>query len=221
MANSRSAKPTPLPHPEEAAKRPSRSTHPPDPAAPRLYGGLSAEQRRAERRDRLIVAAVQVSARLGREGATVAAICAEAGLTARYFYESFPSRDVLFRAAFQRVQDQLFARITPHIAGRDPVKGALTGFFATLAEYPGPARVFLVELDEHEAEMKALGRAAAARFGALFAPDAQPGSLAEAGAAGAIIQIARRWIQDGFRETPQEVAAICLPFARASKPLRG
>lgn len=64
-------------------------------------------------------------------------------------------------------------------------------------------------------------RAAAARFGALFAPDATPGSLAQAGAAGAIIQIARRWVQEGFRETPEEVAAICLPFAKASKPPRG
>lgn len=217
---SRTLMSTPPRHAEARAKGEPRSTQPAD-APPRLYGGLSAEQRQAERRDRLIMAAIQVSARTGREGATVAAICAEAGLTARYFYESFPNRDVLFLAAFQRVQDELFSRITPHAAGRDPVKSALTGFFATLAEYPGPARVFLVELDEHEAEMKALGRAAAARFGALFAPDAPPGSLAQAGAAGAIIQIARRWIQDGFRETPEEVAAICLPFAKASKSPRG
>ncbi|MFT3811351.1 MAG: TetR/AcrR family transcriptional regulator [Micropepsaceae bacterium] len=213
---------TPPPHPEERPKAASRRTQAAEAAAPaaRRYGGVSMAARQANRRDRLIMAAIQVSARTGREGATVAAICAEAGLTARYFYESFPNRDALFLAAFQRVQDELFARITPHAAGRDPVKGALVGFFSTLAEYPGPARVFLVELDEHEAEMKALGRAAAARFGALFAPDAPPGSLAQAGAAGAIIQIARRWVQEGFRETPEDVAAICLPFARASKAAR-
>lgn len=191
------------------------------PAPARNYGGIPLAERQADRRARLIVAAIQVSARTGRESATVAAICAEAGLTARYFYESFANRDILFLAAFQRVQDELFARITPHATGRDPVKGALIGFFSVLAEYPGPARVFLVELDEQEAEMKALGRAAAARFGALFAPWAEPGSLAQAGAAGAIIQIARRWVQEGFRETPQTVAAICLPFARASKQTNG
>ena len=149
---------SPLRHAEARGAAAPRSTQSAK-APPRLYGGLSAEERQAERRDRLIVAAIQVS--------------------------------------------------------------ALTAFFAVLAEYPGPARVFLVELDETEAEMKALGRAAAARFGALFVPDAEPGSLAQAGATGAIIQIARRWIQEGFKPAPEKVAAICLPFARAAKPQRG
>lgn len=186
-------------------------------AAPaRLYGGLSAKQRQADRRDRLIVAAIQVSARTGREGATVAAICAEAGLTARYFYESFANRDALFLAAFGRVQDELFARIAPFAAGRDPVRGALTGFFSVLAEYPGPARVFLVELEETEPAMKELGRAASARFGALFAPAAAPESLAQAGVAGAIVHIARRWVRGGFREPVDAVVATALPFARAA-----
>lgn len=186
----------------------------------RSYGGIPLAERQADRRDRLVRAAIAVSARTGREGASVAAICAEAGLTARYFYENFPNREALFLAAFSRVQDELFARITAHATRRDSVKNALIGFFTVLAEFPGPARVFLVELDETEAEMKALGRAAAARFGKLFAPEAEPGSLAQAGAAGAIIQIARRWIQEGFQQTPEEVAAICLPFAKASKPQR-
>ena len=78
----------------------------------RRYGGIALEDRQAERRNRLIRAAIEVSARVGREGASVALICAEAGLTARYFYESFANRDALFLAAFGRVQDELFNRIT-------------------------------------------------------------------------------------------------------------
>lgn len=196
----------------------SRSQQPaPDVARNRRYGGVSLDARRADRRDRLIRAAVAVSARTGHESASVAAICAEAGLTARYFYESFPNRDALFLAAFSRVQDELFARIAPFAAGRDKVKGALAGFFTTLAEHPGPARVFLVELDESEPAMKELGRAAAARFGALFAPEALPESLAQAGVAGAIVQIARRWVRDGFREPVAEVVATALPFAKAGR----
>ena len=173
------------------------------------------EARQAERRDRLIMAAIHVSARTGRDGATVAAICAEAGLTARYFSESFANREALFHAAFSRVQDELFARIAPFATGRDRVKGALTGFFSMLAEHPGPARVFLVELDETEPAMKELGRAASARFGALFAPEAPPESLAQAGVAGAVVQIARRWVRGGFTEKLEEVVATALPFARA------
>ena len=182
----------------------------------RRYAGIPLEQRQAERRDRLIRAAVTVSARTGRESATVAAICAEAGLTARYFYESFPNREALFLTAFGRVQDELFSRIAGFVAGRDKVKGALTGFFTVLAEHPGPARVFLVDLDESDPQMKALGRAAGARFGALFAPDAARGSLAEAGAAGAIIEIARRWVRGGLGESVESVVATALPFARAA-----
>lgn len=186
-------------------------------ASPRRYGGIPLSERQAERRDRLIACAISVSARLGREGATVAAICAEAGLTARYFYENFANRDALFRAAFGRVQDELFARIAAHDTGRDPVKRALTGFFSVLAEFPGPARVFLVELDDQEAEMKALGRAASERLGALFAPGVARGSLAEAGVTGAIIQIARRWVQNGFREPVEFLVATTLPFAKAAR----
>lgn len=221
MPTSRPGPQSPPPHPEEAAKRPSRRTHPAStpPAPARKYGGVPLEQRRAERRDRLIVAAIHVSARAGREGATVAAICAEAGLTARYFYESFQNSEALFRAAFARIQDELFERIAPFATGADAVRGALTGFFTTIAEHQGIARVFLVELDESQAEMKALGRAAFARFGALFAPAAPADSLIQAGVAGAIIQIARRWARGGFRESVAEVVATALPFARAgAKP---
>ena len=184
---------------------------------PRRYGGVALEDRQAERRDRLIRAAIDVSARLGRDGASVALICAEAGLTARYFYESFPNREALFLAAFGRVQDELFTRIAARAAGRDPVRAALAGFFAVLAEHPGPARVFLVDLDEHVPAMKELGRAAGERFGALFAPDAAT-PLARAGAAGAVIQIARRWVRNGFAEPVDEVVAIALPFVRAARP---
>lgn len=191
----------------------------PRPAPSRNYGGIPLAARQAERRDRLILAAIHVSARAGREGATVAAICAEAGLTARYFYESFPNREALFLSAFSRVQDELFARIAPHATGRDPVKGALTGFFSVLAEHPGPARVFLVELDETEPAMKQLGRAAAARFGALFAPNAPPDSLAQAGVAGAIVHIARRWVRGGFTEKLDDVVATALPFAKAASKI--
>src|SRR5665213_3004355 len=51
----------------------------------RRYSGQSFEDRQAERRDKLIHAAVIVAGKVGLDGASVAAICVEAGLTARYF----------------------------------------------------------------------------------------------------------------------------------------
>jgi len=181
----------------------------------RRYGGASFADRQTERRERLILAAIDVFGRSGREGATVAAICAEAGLTARYFYESFPNRDALFLEAFRAVQRELLARLDQGIDPADPVKSALTGFFAALAEHPGPARVFLLDPHGREAEMQAAGQEAAARLGQLFAPGVTA-KLALSGMLGAIIQIARSWIASGFAEPVTTVVATALPFAKAA-----
>src|ERR1041384_2917106 len=82
-----------------------------EPTEKRRYSGQSFEDRQAERRERLIRAAVQVAGRVGLDATSVAAICAEAGLTARYFYESFPTREAIFVEAYRAVQDELFAYI--------------------------------------------------------------------------------------------------------------
>lgn len=186
----------------------------------RRYGGVALEDRQAERRDRLVRAAINVSARVGRESASVALICAEAGLTARYFYESFANRDALFLAAYRRIQDELFARMAPPPGAKDPARAALAGFFSALADHPGPARVFLLDIDEHDSAMKALDRTAGDRLRALIAPEAQGAPLMQAGVTGAIVQIAKRWIESDFEATLEEVVAIALPFARAAVPFR-
>ena len=182
----------------------------------RRYGGASFADRQSERRERLIMAAIAVFGRAGREGATVAAICAEAGLTARYFYESFPNRDALFLEAFRAVQRELLTRLDQSIEPADPVKSALTAFFASLAEHPGPARVFLLDPHGREAEMQEAGQEAAARLSQLFAPGVT-GRLALSGMLGAIIQIARTWIASDFAAPVEEVVATALPFARAAR----
>ncbi|MEI9988751.1 MAG: TetR/AcrR family transcriptional regulator [Rhizomicrobium sp.] len=186
----------------------------------RRYGGASFADRQAERRERLIGAAIDVFGRTGRDSATVAAICAEAGLTARYFYESFPSRDALFLEAYGAVQRELLARLTQAVDPADPVKSALTGFFAALAEHPGPARVFLLDAHGREPAMQAAGRETATRLVQLFAPRTRT-VLAAAGVLGAVIDIARAWIERGFAEPVEEVVATALPFAQAAAKSAG
>ncbi|MCC6919872.1 MAG: helix-turn-helix transcriptional regulator [Alphaproteobacteria bacterium] len=183
--------------------------------ASRSYGGVALEQRRAERRERLIRAAVSVASRVGREATSVASICAEAGLTARYFYESFPNRDALFAEAYAHVQQELFGRMAPVISSDDPVRSALTGFFAALATHPAPARVFLLDLEEQDKAMKDLGRAAGDRLGQLIVPDAAS-PLARVGATGAVVQMAKRWIESGFAQPVETLVALALPFCRAA-----
>ena len=72
----------------------------------RSYGGRSAQERTEDRRARLVEAAITVLAGQG-ERATMTAICQEAGLTERYFYESFAHRDAALVAALERVTDEI------------------------------------------------------------------------------------------------------------------
>jgi AcrR family transcriptional regulator len=181
----------------------------------RRYGGASFEDRLSERRERLIRAAVEVFGRAGREEGTVAAICAAAGLTARYFYESFPSRDALFLEVYRVVQGELLAQVERARDTADPVRGGLTGFYAALAEHPGLARVFLLDPHGREAAMQAAGRETATRLVKLLGPKVQT-HLAAAGLLGAVLDIARRWIESDFAEPVETVVATALPFARAA-----
>jgi AcrR family transcriptional regulator len=65
------------------------------PVARRPYGGVSAEDRVASRRARLLDATLSIIGRDGVAAVTVDLICSEAGLGKRYFYESFSDRDAL------------------------------------------------------------------------------------------------------------------------------
>lgn len=73
----------------------------------RSYGGKTAEQRTQDRRVRLVEATVALLAEHGEAGTTMTAICGRAGLTERYFYESFAHREDALLAAL----DDVSARI--------------------------------------------------------------------------------------------------------------
>jgi AcrR family transcriptional regulator len=65
------------------------------------YGGASADERRADRRERLVQAAFELLGRGGWRETTVRGVCEEAELNARYFYESFTDLDELVAAVFE------------------------------------------------------------------------------------------------------------------------
>ncbi len=62
------------------------------------YGGVSARARVASRRDRLLAAGLELFGTQGYLCTTIDQVCAEAGLTKRYFYESFRSCEELLGA---------------------------------------------------------------------------------------------------------------------------
>ncbi|HMC39680.1 MAG TPA: TetR/AcrR family transcriptional regulator [Acidimicrobiales bacterium] len=88
----------------------------------RKWRGVEPDARTAERRERIIEAAIELLSTEGLGGTTVRAVCARTGLHSRYFYESFDSIAALLVAVF----DLLSARFVDHItqaadaAGDDP-----------------------------------------------------------------------------------------------------
>ena len=69
------------------------------------YGGRSAEERRTERRARLIEAALEIWGEEGWAAVTMRRVCTRAGLIDRYFYESFSDRDALLVAVWDQLRD--------------------------------------------------------------------------------------------------------------------
>jgi len=179
----------------------------------RRYSGQSFADRQSDRRARLVRAALQVAGRFGLEGTSVAAICAEAGLTARYFYESFPNRDAIFVEAYRLAQEELLSHVDAAKDRADPVRSALTGFYTALYTHPGLARVFLVDLNDHGNDMKAVSQEAAKKLAKAFALEGRH-PLVIAGALGAVVDVAKRWIESDFAEHVEAVVEIALPFTR-------
>lgn len=82
----------------------------------RSYGGKTATERSAERRARLVQATIDVLSSSGEANATMTAVCATAGLTERYFYESFASLDDALLAALDSVCEEILSLATEVIA---------------------------------------------------------------------------------------------------------
>ena len=75
--------------------------------ASRAYRGISADDRRAQRRHLLVETALDCLHDDGLAAISVRSVCARARLTARYFYESFDGLDELLLAAVDSVVDEV------------------------------------------------------------------------------------------------------------------
>jgi AcrR family transcriptional regulator len=100
----------------------------------RAYGGVAGDQRRAERRARLFEAGYDLIAEGGTDAVTVIGVCRRAGLTARYFYEHFKSREELLNAIFDAEAATVIGLITdaavaapddPQVRGEAAVRALL------------------------------------------------------------------------------------------------
>ena len=114
-----------------------------------IYRGVSAEERAAERRARLLEATLAVWAD-PQLRTTMTAICAEAGLSERYFYESFAGLDEALTAVLDHVATEIetVTLAASDAAGDDPVArvhASVRAFVQLLVDDPRKGRVAIIE----------------------------------------------------------------------------
>lgn len=113
----------------------------------RPYLGVPAEQRVEERRERLLDAGLALFGTKGAADTRLDELCAEAGLTKRYFYESFATMADLLDAVFDRAVSELFDVTLKSVATggwREP-RPALEAITRRLVEDPRMLHILLVE----------------------------------------------------------------------------
>ncbi len=77
----------------------------------RGWAGVPPDERRAERRARLLDAAYELLGSEGWDRTTVRAVCQRAQLNPRYFYESFADLDALVVAVYDRIVEDMAASV--------------------------------------------------------------------------------------------------------------
>jgi AcrR family transcriptional regulator len=119
-------------------------------APARSYRGKTADERAAERRQRLVAATVDLLAEQSAARTTMTGICAAAGLTERYFYESFGSLDEAMLAALDSVCDELAELAvstlqTTEGSAESRVHALMVAFFDLVEASPAKVRVAVIE----------------------------------------------------------------------------
>jgi AcrR family transcriptional regulator len=200
-----------------------------EPRPQRNFRGLSPNERVDQRRKQLLDAGLECFGTRGFHGTGVREICAQAGLTERYFYESFKNREALFQAVFEHVSQQVLEAIVQALqkAGREPSELARAALRPMLESYradPRLARILLMEVlsaGAREASLVTSEKFAALIAGLIAALDPELGSrgydaktIAD-GLYGSTVYIAMRWTESGFAEPVDEVLDHCVIFYEA------
>jgi AcrR family transcriptional regulator len=188
----------------------------------RRYRGVSGEDRKEERRLKLIQAGAEVIGEKGYHGSTVRAICQAAGVTERYFYESFANGEDLFCAIYQHIMNDLRSRIlaASQAAAAEPeavARAVLSVFYGYMKEHPTAARITFIEVlgvsprvDEmYRTNTEAFATLLIIMARTLYGQHQQPPrdyneEWLATGLVGAVVIITHRWVLENFK-TPQEV----------------
>ncbi|MGF6884410.1 AcrR family transcriptional regulator [Nocardia sp. GAS34] len=114
---------------------------------PRIWGGTTLTERRESRRTALLEAALDLIGEGGAGAVTMRAVCRRAGLTDRYFYESFATRDDLLDVLYREVATEFLGPMTAFAGADTPVRirALAEALVDAVLEDPRKSRLFFVE----------------------------------------------------------------------------
>lgn len=188
---------------------------------PRSYRGKSAQERKAERKRQLIEAAVLLFGQQGFANVSIDALCAQAGLTKRYFYEAFDSREALLTAAYSSVTRDFMNFVQQSLSlnvadARKMVRAGLESTFEFVIQNPDKARLMLIEAVQVRGHMGSVYGKRYDDFVTLLIevtrpflvkkpPEEKVLRVVAKGVLGSIIHLCQNWIATDFKQPMSEL----------------
>lgn len=139
----------------------------------RGYAGRTSEQLAAERRSRLLEAALTLFAERGFSRTPIELLCSTARVTTRHFYEHFETREAVLAALYDRITldtRRMIAETLMHNTAppRQRMEATLHAFVDACTQDPRRTRILCVEIIGVSAEMFDRRRNAIREFAALL-----------------------------------------------------
>lgn len=194
----------------------------------RRYGGRTVGERKAERRQRFLDAAIQLFAERGYASCSLADVCAAARLSKRQFYEEFGTREDVLAAAYDLIQDEAAQAVVDSLAALavpgDPalaLRAGLVAYLESIGGEPHRAKIIFVETvgvsDRMERRRRLRGRSWAEQIHGLIGirPRGGDTQIAAALLIGAVNGIAHAWIQSEFRLPVTDLVEVATEVAVA------
>ncbi|MGA8850746.1 MAG: TetR/AcrR family transcriptional regulator [Aeromicrobium sp.] len=186
----------------------------------RTYRGVSAAERTAQRRRQLLDATLDIWGDASRPKVTMTGVCQHAGLTERYFYESFTHLDEALLAVLEEIAEEIELRTIAALAesGGDPsdrARASIATFVQILTEDPRKGRAAIVEAAALESTrahrsqlLRRFARMSAREARKLYGPQAwgEPeGVFAATMFVGGVAQLVASWIEGTLPATPEAI----------------
>jgi AcrR family transcriptional regulator len=202
-------------------------------ATGRRYRGLSAEERRADQRERLVRAAINEFSARGYHRTSVEDIVRSAHTSRTAFYAFFENREAAMYAALQAALRGLLdsVRAGLHERGDDarPIEIGVTAFVGYLVSDPAAARILLLEgigtspeVNDLRARVRCQVATQVRDIWAEYDPDAASAPQASAvavGVFGLLLESMLHLVESGrLEEAPDHVPALVTAVERMLAP---